>query len=301
MFVFGCAITDEDTYNRCAAPGIALAAAQEEGTEVLPFGAIGSLFRNYNMLLDRVKDRDDVEGLILLHQDSEIVDPDFMKKVRRGLSDPDVAILGCAGSIGVRDIAWWEGAVTWASYTHRFEEMGGGEIPAMTWREDEMPSYARTGEVDTVDGFCMVLTPWAVRNLRFDESLGLLHGYDLDICLQAREQGKKVAVEDMRVVHHHNLELISDVESWIDAHMRVAEKWDNRMPNIGYAGGDWKYRARRAEADAAAARMLFAAEKIIHHAHFQPVWDELHRMRSTKSWRWTAPLRRLQRALGRSE
>ena len=38
----------------------------------------------------------------------------------------------------------------------------------------------------------MVLSPWAVRELRFDESLGKLHGYDFDICMQARAAGKKV-------------------------------------------------------------------------------------------------------------
>lgn len=300
MFIFGCAITEEGTYNECAAPGIRLAAAGEEA-EVFPFGSAGSLFRNYNLLLDRVKDRDDFEGLVLLHQDSEIVDPEFLTKVRRGLEDPDVAILGCAGAIGVRNIAWWEGAVTWASYTHSFKELGGGEIEAMTWREDEIPSYARTGEVDTIDGFCMILTPWATRNLRFDESLGQLHGYDFDICLQAREQGKKIAIENLRVIHHHNLDLISDVEAWIDAHMRVAEKWHGRLPDIGYAGGDWKYRARRAEAEASAARMIFAANEILHHAHIQPIWDELQRTKNSKSWKMTAPLRRFMKAVGRSD
>ena len=53
-----------------------------------------------------------------------------------------------------------------------------------------MPAYARTGEVDTVDGFVLVLSPWAVRNLRFDESLGQLHGYDFDFCLQVARGGQ---------------------------------------------------------------------------------------------------------------
>ena len=45
----------------------------------------------------------------------------------------------------------------------------------------------------------MVLSPWAVRELRFDESLGKLHGYDFDICMQARAAGKKVVTADFRV------------------------------------------------------------------------------------------------------
>jgi len=289
VFVFGCPVTKEEVYEECAAPGLEL--VKEPDSEIMAIDSAGSLFRNYNLLMDRVADREDLEALILLHQDAEIVDPEFCAKVRRGLRDPDVAVLGCAGAIGVRSIAWWEGSVVWAAYKHRFREMGGGEIPAMTWREDEIPGYARTGEVDSIDGFVMALTPWAIRNLRFDESLGMLHGYDFDICLQAREAGKKVAVENMRVIHHHSLELISDIEAWTDAHMRVAEKWHGRLPDIGVAGGDWRYRARRAEADAAAARMTSAANEILFHARLENLSDELRRTKSSRSWKITRPLR----------
>ena len=75
-----------------------------------------------------------------------------------------------------------------------------------------MPAYARTGEVDNLDGFLIGLTPWAIQNLRFDESLGKSHGYDADLCLQAREAGRKVVTADLKVVHHHSLELIGDPE-----------------------------------------------------------------------------------------
>ena len=63
-----------------------------------------------------------------MHQDTELLDDDhFCTKVREA-ADPDVAIAGCVGAIGVRSIAWWEGAVTWASFIHRYEEVGGGDI-----------------------------------------------------------------------------------------------------------------------------------------------------------------------------
>ena len=94
-----------------------------------------------------------------------------------------------------------------------------------------------------------------VRNLRFDESLGTLHGYDFDFCLQVAAAGRKVVTADFRAVHHHSLDLVSDPEAWIEAHMRVAEKWDGRMPGVGSAPGSWKQRARRAEAERDAARL----------------------------------------------
>ena len=142
--------------------------------------------------------------------------------------------------------------MTWASFTHRYRELGGGELPALSWEKDGLPAFAQTGEVDTVDGFVLCLSPWVVRNVRFDESLGLLHGYDYDFCMQVRAAGKKVVTADFNVVHHHSLELVSNPETWLAAHMRIAEKWDPSSSNGD--GGEWRQRARRAEAEASLAR-----------------------------------------------
>ncbi len=79
----------------------------------------------------------------------------------------------------------------------------------------------------------MVLSPWAVRELRFDESLGKLHGYDFDICMQARAAGKKVVTADFRAIHHHSLELINDPETWTQTYIRLAEKWNGQLPDTG--------------------------------------------------------------------
>ena len=104
MIAFGCAITRAKTYERFAEPGVRLVA--EPDSEILVHATTGSIFRNYNLLLDRAAKLDGLEALVLLHQDAEIVDPDFCAKVREALRDPDVAIVGCAGAIGVRNIAW---------------------------------------------------------------------------------------------------------------------------------------------------------------------------------------------------
>jgi hypothetical protein len=285
MIVFASSITEPDTYKRCAEPGIRLVA--EGDSEILANAAAGSLFRSYNLILDAIAERDDVEALVLLHQDAEITDGDFCAKLRRALSDPDVGVVGCVGAIGVRSIAWWEGSVTWASFVHRYRELGGGDLPAFAWNGAETPAYARTGEVDTVDGFVMGLSPWTVRNVRFDESLGTqLHGYDFDFCLQVRAAGHKVVTEDFKVIHHHSLELIGNPDTWIDAHMRVAEKWDGRMPGVGAAGGDWRERARRAEAEAAAARAQAVSIQLQSDARLKEVTE-------STGWRLTEPLRRL--------
>ncbi|MFN8161818.1 MAG: glycosyltransferase [Solirubrobacterales bacterium] len=289
MIAFGCSITDPEKYKRCAEPGIAL--ASEPDSVVLPHASIDSIFRSYNLLLDKAAELDDLEALVVVHQDAEIVDPEFCAKVRRAFGDPEVGVAGCVGAIGVRSIAWWDGSVTWASFVHRYGELGGGDLPAFSWDPDRLPAYAHTGEVDTVDGFVIAFSPWAVREVRFDESLGNLHGYDFDYCLQVRERGKKVVTEDFRVIHHHSLELISDIETWVEAHMTIAEKWDSRMPLVGgQRGGDWKQRARRAEADAAAGK----AKAVTQQLKFEALERQFDEVRRSASWRLTAPLRRLR-------
>jgi GT2 family glycosyltransferase len=291
MIAFGCSITVPDIYERCAKPGIRMAA--EPDSEVFALASAGSIFRSHNLILERAATREDLEALVLVHQDAEIVDPDFCSKLRRAVRDPDVGVVGCLGAVGVRSIAWWEGSVTWASSVYRYGELGGGELPAVAWNGDEPSPELRTGEVDTVDGFLMVLSPWVVRNLRFDESLALPHGYDFDFCLQVRAAGRKVVTEDFKVAHHHALKLISNPEPWIEAHIRVAEKWEGRMPNAGAGADDWKQRARRAEAAAAAAWLLAASRTLQADARARQHESRLREMTDSLSWRITAPLRRL--------
>jgi hypothetical protein len=292
MIAFGSAITRPDVYGRCAEPGIRRAA--EAGSELLALPSVGSIFRSYNALLDRAAELDELEALVLVHQDAEIVDEDFCHKVRDALSDPDVAVAGCVGAIGVRSIAWWEGSVTQASFVQRYDdEHGAGDLPAFSWAWEEAPPYARIGEVDTVDGFLLALAPWAVRNVRFDESLGTLHGYDIDYCLQVREAGRKVVTADFRAIHSHTLEPFSDPEAWIEAHMRIAEKWDGRMPHVGSAAGTWRERALLAEAQRAGARVLEHSDALVKGAQIRELERALAETTGSISWRITAPLRRL--------
>lgn len=294
MIAFGCSITKNDVFERCAQPGIQRAA--ELDSAVLARPAIGSIFTSYNALLEEAAQLENLEALVLVHQDTEIADGGFCARVREALFDPDVGVVGCVGAIGVRSIAWWEGSVALASFVHRYEEHGGGELAAFSWVWDEAPPYARTGEVETVDGFLLVLAPWTVRNVRFDESLGQLHGYDFDYCLQVRAAGRKVVTADFRAVHHHSLELVSDTEHWVEAHIRVAEKWDGVMPGVGEAAGTWKERARRAEAERDAALARAHSHTLESAARVQELERALAETTGSISWRLTSPLRLFSRS-----
>jgi hypothetical protein len=296
MFAFASAVTKPELYRRCAEPGIRRAA--EPDSEIDAFPSIGSIADSYNALMDEAAAYEHLEGLVLVHQDAEIMDPDLCAKARRALADPDVGVVGCVGAIGVRSIAWWEGSVTLASFANRYEEHGGGELPAFSWAWEDAPPYARTGEVETLDGFLLVLSPWAVRNLRFDGSLGPLHGYDLDFCLQVREAGRKVVTADFRAIHHRPLQMVPEAESWIQAHMRVAEKWDGRMPGVGSGPGTWRERALRAEAERDAAHAIAHSTALERDARVLELQRALAETTGSISWRITAPLRWLSRSRG---
>jgi Glycosyltransferase like family len=290
MILFASSITDPELYKQCAEPGIRL--AKEPGSLVIANAAAGSIFRSYNLIMDSVAERDDLEALVLLHQDSELASPDFCATLRAALSDDDVGVVGCVGAVGVRSIAWWEGSVTWASFTHRYRELGGGELPALSWEKDGLPAFAQTGEVDTVDGFVLCLSPWVVRNVRFDESLGLLHGYDFDFCMQVRAAGKKVVTADFRAVHNHSLDLVSDPEGWVEAHVRHAEKWEGKVPGATAVEVDWRAAALRARAEAEASRAAAVSKQMLYDAREREYRRVLEEMEASIGWRLTEPLRR---------
>ncbi len=292
MIAFGSSITKPDTYRQCAEAGIRRAA--EDDSVIEPIDAVGSIFESYNALLDRFAGREGLEALVLVHQDAEIVTTNFCRIIRETLRDSQVGLVGCVGAVGVRSIAWWEASVALASFINRYEELGGGDLPSFSWVWADAPAYARLGEVETLDGFVMVLSPWVVENIRFDESLGAFHGYDLDFCLEVRAAGRRVVTADFRAIHHRPLEMVPDPEEWADAHVKVAEKWDGRM-GIGGGVGTWKERARRAEAEAAAARLLAHMNTLERNARVRELERALAATTDSISWRITAPFRWVNR------
>ena len=230
-----------------------------------------------------------------MHQDAELVDSGFCRVVREALSDAEVGVVGCVGAIGVRSIAWWEASVTLASFINRYEEHGGGDLHSFSWTWDDAPPYARTGEVETLDGFVLVLAPWAVHNLRFDESLGRIHGYDLDFCLQVRAAGRKVVTADFRAIHYRALEMVPDRDDWVDAYIRVAAKWEGRNPGLATAPGSARERAVRAEAERDAALAIARTRAVEADVRVHEVSRALHEAKGSISWRITAPLRLMRR------
>ena len=186
MIAFACCIGSDEKYRRFAAPG--LKAVAEPDSLIAETTTTSSIFAAYNEVLDALAAEESLEALVLLHEDTEIVDPAFCSKLRRTFaSDPAVAVVGVVGALGVRNLAWWEGSGRGRVLeTRGWVDFGGG-----------------FHDVDSVDGLLMALSPWAVRELRFDtERFSGFHGYDADLCFQARAAGRRVVVDDLSVVHH---------------------------------------------------------------------------------------------------
>jgi Glycosyltransferase like family len=287
MIAFAVAITEPEPYIRFAGPGIER--ASEPDSAVLKFAAVGSIGRSYNLLLDAAAGLADLEALVLVHPFVEITDERFCATLRAALADPEVAAVGPLGANDVTSIAWWEGSVVSAPIVHSYHEHGSGQRPAFSWTN---PSPA-PAEVETLDGLVLALSPWAVQNVRFDESLHLGYGFDLDYCLQLREAGRKLVAADLRVTRHLPLELVKDRDVWVEAHVAVARKWSERMPGIRAEGESWERQSRRAEAVREASRAFAYSSALRADARVLELERQLDEMTSTIGWRMTEPLRRL--------
>jgi hypothetical protein len=287
LIAFGSSITGAEAYRRYAEPGIRRAA--EPDSEVLAYATVEPVARTYNLVLDAAARLENLEALVLVHPHTEILQDDFCARVRRALADPEVGAAGCAGARDVTSIAWWEAEVVCGPVRQRYEEHGGGEVPTVRWAR-HVPA---PGEVDALDGQLLILSPWAVHNIRFDETLLLGHGFDVDFSLQVRQAGRRLWVEDLEVVHHRPIELVGDLAVWTQAHIDVAEKWGHMLHDSPADELTWKRRARRAEARREAARAVAMSESLKLDARVLELERQLDELTSTVSWRLTAPLRAL--------
>ena len=228
MIAFGVAIGSPEKFARYALPGIER--SRDPESPLLKVEGRKSIFRAYNEILDQAALDPRIDVLVLLHEDTEICDPRFEEKVRWGLSDWRVAIVGTIGAVGVQGIDWWVhdrgiGSTILAPIDpkalYETELLEGNEVSGM----------GASGEVDMVDGYLLAFGRWGIRELRFDErGLGPgFHGYDADICFQARDRGRRVLAVEMDVAHHRNSVSPSHYRAdWLRAQVAFRAKWERR-------------------------------------------------------------------------
>ncbi|MDO8211381.1 glycosyltransferase [Conexibacter sp. CPCC 206217] len=235
MIGFVVCVGDDEVFAEHAARSYRRVA--EPDSQLGELTADGSIHAAYNEALDHFAACDDLEALVLMHQDIELADPGFCGWIRGRFADPQVAVLGTIGAAGVDSLAWWAG------------EPRGYVLESRGY----LGTPGTEGEADAVDGMLMVLSPWAVRNLRFDtDAFSGFHGYDVDYCFSARAAGRTVVAADLRVIHHTKGGF-GERAAWDACDMALRRKWSLPLltPAVGHDSAVDDAGAPRSTADGA--------------------------------------------------
>ena len=217
MIAFLVAVADQSRFDAIAAPGIERVREGDSVVVTVRPDAGSGPQRVLNAALAELAGEPDLEAVVILHEDVDLVDLDTASIVRDAFTDPDVAIAGAIGAQGVSGLAWWAGIPIGGTAT--------GHVP-----DGRIAGVIRQGTVDAVDGLVLCLSPWAVRTLRFDETLAPdFHGYDIDLCFQARYHGRRVEVIPL-AVHHDHRPLFTDTERWVRNELRFQRQWIDHRP-----------------------------------------------------------------------
>lgn len=217
MFVYGVCAGPSGKFERLARPAI---------VQVSPTARIivrkgqRSIHKAYNSIIREARKLTELEGLILLHDDTVIEDERLEAKLRDLFADPKVGIVGVIGGRShSTTMRWWKG-----------ERRG-----AIRDNQQGQLDFGRgTHRVDTVDGLLLALSPAATRVLHCDtHRYDGFHGYDAELCAQARHVGLKVIVADIDVYHDNNAEAwFGDELSFMIADLTYRLKWEPMSPFV---------------------------------------------------------------------
>ncbi len=217
MIVFGTVSAFPEKLATQCAPGIARSMAGEPYEHWVMKSNGKEIFTPYQRLMEKAArsfgtgDLKYGNALVLLHDDLEFRDPELAQKIRAFRDDPLVAVAGLIGSKGARSLAWWEGTrygrVTDDAYG--LHDFGGFGF-----------------DVDSLDGMCLLLSPWACNNLHI-EDVGYdgFHGYADDLCYQARRHNMRTVVADITAHHHSKGGYAGGASTWVSANQNFRKRW----------------------------------------------------------------------------
>ncbi len=223
MIIFGTVSGFPEKLATQCAPGIARSMNGEPYVHYVVRSNGKEIFTPYQRIMEYAArsfgggDIQDGNALVLLHDDLEFRDTCLAAKIRGIRSDPTIAVAGLIGSRGAQGLAWWEGQrfgrVTDDAY-------GLHDFPCI---EEKTPWPRR---VDSLDGMCLILNPWACNQLRL-EDIGYegFHGYADDLCYQARRLGMRTVVADITAHHHSKGGYAGGVSTWMAANANFRKRW----------------------------------------------------------------------------
>jgi hypothetical protein len=218
VIVYGCCVGSQSKLERYVLPHV----KNRDYRDLYVLTDQTSIVAAYNHILDFYAAiantitntwRDSVTGIdavVLLHDDLEIVDPEFEQKIEAVLQQSNVGIIGVAGGKGTNGLAWWN-----------TEPIGHQKTDVMN-----IDFGTRTGDVDILEGSLLVFSRQAMLTLRFDPRFPGFHGYD-EIGRQSNHLGLRNVVADIDTWHHNSMGFKSAAshEEWLQADQLYREKW----------------------------------------------------------------------------
>lgn len=222
MLVFGCCIGPSGKFTRVAEPALA-AVMTPEDVLIREQGSDG-ICAAYNRILERARGMADCEGVVLLHDDTQLGER-AREQILNGLTEAGVGVVGVVGGRGLF-------GPQWVNARHR----AGYADDYYGWRR-----YGpETADVDAVDGLLLALAPLAFRTIDFDaQSFPAFHGYDTDYCLRVRRSGHKVRVVHIDHVHRDKGEL-GDAAAFERSSRALMDRWPDMIRPLGPAGRLWR-------------------------------------------------------------
>jgi GT2 family glycosyltransferase len=166
----------------------------------------------------------DTDYVCLIHNDTEMVEPDWLGRLLRTLGEPGI---GLAGLYGVKRLRA-DGRFVGRTIVHSLAE---GPTVRRPWEE-----------VAVVDAVCMCLSRELMGAIGgFDEGYGFYHGLDRDLSFAVRETGRRCAVVHAPFHHHGGATRTrefgvdpsrerSDLAERREAMARFVAKYRDRLP-----------------------------------------------------------------------
>lgn len=213
MIGYGCCVGSWDRFHANVRPGDGRLVVATSGQQhiAVAYNGILDMFARYH------NKHGDLAGVVLQHDDLEIVDPAGDEKIRSLLELYPAGVIGVAGATTIHGLDWWN-AQTWGRQKVNDRMLQFGALN---------PGPVATHEAHMLEGSLLILGIEAVRQLLFDTRFAGFHGYD-ELTYRAWRQGFDVMVADIDTFHHTSLggSSAEKMAAWFEANRIFKEKWN---------------------------------------------------------------------------
>jgi GT2 family glycosyltransferase len=162
-------------------------------------------------------------GICFLHNDTQILDPHWLRKLEAGVDDGSK--VGLAGLYGARAVHR-NGSYVGRTIVHCLAEGSVMRSPVM--------------EVAAVDGACLFIPRAVLAEIGgFDEGYGFFHGYDRDLSFAVRATDRRCVVVRSRFIHRGGgtrtgpgapVSAAIDLAQRREVMARFVRKWGHALP-----------------------------------------------------------------------